>query len=232
MKKRILLIEDERGLALTVRNRLEFENYEVAAESTGEGGLSRALGETFDLILLDVALPAMSGFDVCRNLRRRGVKTPIIMLTARAEVADRVTGLKLGADDYLTKPFEAVELLTRIEAVLRRAELNKNPSAAPVLQKFQFGEVTIDFRSTELRRGGVRMEITAQELRLLRYLIEHRGKTISRHELLENVWGYEAAVSTRTVDVHIAELRQKIEQNPRQPRLILTQPKLGYKFNG
>jgi two-component system alkaline phosphatase synthesis response regulator PhoP len=231
MKKKILLVEDEPGLAAGVKNRLEFENFEVAAESTGDAGYTRARGETFDLILLDVGLPAMDGFDVCRKLRRLGIKTPIILLTARAAVADRVRGLKLGADDYLTKPFEAVELLSRIEALLRRAELNKTP-AFSALEKFRFGEFTVDFRATELRRGAVRLEITAQELRLLRYLVEHRGETLSRHELLESVWGYETGVATRTVDVHIAGLRQKIETDPRRPRFILTLPKLGYKFTG
>ncbi len=226
--KRILLIEDEPGLVLTLTDRLVSEGYEVEAATDGEVGLARALGEPFDVILLDVMLPQKSGFDVCRDLRQQGVTLPILMLTARGQVTDKVIGLKLGADDYLTKPFEMLELLARIEALLRRSA-----SAAPHrLDTYQVGPVRIDFRRAEVEREGIPVELSAKEFQLLRYFVEHAGAVLSRDELLGEVWDYAAMPATRTVDVHVSWLRQKLEANPRRPQYILTVHGLGYKFVG
>jgi two-component system alkaline phosphatase synthesis response regulator PhoP len=225
--KRILLIEDEPGLVLTLRDRLTKEGYSVEHSGDGESGLERAAGEPFDLVLLDVMLPRVNGFDVLRELRKRGVDTPVIMLTAKGQVIDKVVGLKLGADDYVTKPFEMVELLARIEAKLRRAPAAVHPS-----EGYQFGEIRVDFRRAEVTRSGQPLELSAREFQLLKYFIEHRGATLTREELLNEVWGYNAMPSTRTVDVHVAWLRQKIEANQRHPQYILTVHGMGYKFAG
>lgn len=223
---KILLIEDEEGLILTLTDRLRSENFDVKTATDGESGLNIALAESFDLIILDVMLPKKNGFDVCRDLRRKENNTPILMLTARGETIDTVLGLKLGADDYLTKPFEIAELLARIEALLRRSP-NINQQAA---ETFQFGNVFIDFRRAEVRKNNAPIEISAMEFKLLQYLIEHRGEVLKRDELLDEVWGYDAMPSTRTVDVHIAWLRQKLEENPRYPQHIQTIHGFGYKF--
>jgi two-component system alkaline phosphatase synthesis response regulator PhoP len=228
MSQRILLIEDEPGLVLTLTDRLIGEGYAVEAARDGEVGLERATREAFDLLILDVMLPRKNGFDVCRDLRQRGVQTPTIMLTARGQVVDKVVGLKLGADDYLTKPFEMMELLARIEALLRRAPASL--SVSPEI--YQFGPVRVDFRRAEVERDGGMVELSAREFKLLRHFIEHRGEILSRDELLNEVWGYHAMPSTRTVDVHVAWLRQKLEPNPRHPQFILTVHGLGYKFAG
>jgi two-component system alkaline phosphatase synthesis response regulator PhoP len=227
MTHRILLVEDDPGLRLVLSHRLAAEGYRVGTAPDGEEGLRRATGERFDLVVLDVMLPGRSGFDVCQTMRLGGVETPVLMLTARAELADRVAGLKLGADDYLTKPFEMVELLARVEARLRRD--GGRPEAPPA---YRFGSVDVDFRRTEVHRDGQRVELSAKEFRLLRYLISRRGETLSRNELLDEVWGYDANPTSRTVDVHVAWLRRKLEENPRQPRHILTVHGLGYKFAG
>ena len=226
--KRLLLIEDEPGLVLTLVDRLGREGYSVASAQDGATGLERALQEAFDLILLDVMLPKQNGFDVLRDLRLQGVDTPVIMLTARGQVVDKVVGLKLGADDYLTKPFEMMELLARVEARLRRAA----PPATVDAEAYRFGAIQVDFRKAEVTRDGTAVAFSAREYQLLRYFIEHRGATISRDELLNHVWGYNAMPNTRTVDVHVAWLRQKIEPNPRHPQYILTAHGLGYKFVG
>jgi two-component system alkaline phosphatase synthesis response regulator PhoP len=224
---RILLVEDEPGLVLTLRDRLSREGYAVETATDGESGLSRAAGEAFDLVLLDVMLPRMGGFDVLKDLRKRNVETPVIMLTARSQVVDKVVGLKLGADDYVTKPFEMVELLARIEAKLRRAPSTPHPT-----EGYQFGGIRVDFRRAEVMKEGVPLDLSAREFQLLKYFIEHRGATLTRDELLNEVWGYNAMPSTRTVDVHVAWLRQKIEPNPRHPQFVLTVHGMGYKFAG
>jgi two-component system alkaline phosphatase synthesis response regulator PhoP len=224
--KRLLLIEDEPGLVLTLADRLGREGYSVETAQDGAIGLERALQEPFELILLDVMLPRQSGFDVLRDLRQQGVDTPVIMLTARSQVVDKVVGLKLGADDYLTKPFEMMELLARIEARLRRAP----PPATVDAEAYRFGAIQVDFRKAEVTRDGAAVNLSAREYQLLRYFIEHRGATISRDELLNQVWGYNAMPNTRTVDVHVAWLRQKIEPNPKHPQYILTAHGLGYRF--
>ena len=227
MRKRLLLVEDEPGLVLTLTDRLTREGYAVETSGDGESALERAAGDTFDLVLLDVMLPGLNGFDLLRDLRRRGVQTPVIMLTARGQVVDKIVGLKLGADDYVTKPFDMAELLARIEAKLRRA-----PTVAHRVESHRFGSIQIDFRSAEVTRDGAPVELSAREFQLLRYFIEHRGATLTREELLNEVWGYHAMPSTRTVDVHVAWLRQKIEANPKHPQYILTVHGLGYKFAG
>jgi two-component system alkaline phosphatase synthesis response regulator PhoP len=228
MPSRLLLVEDEPGLQLALSDRLASEGYQVETAGDGNSAIARATGEPFDIIILDVMLPGRDGFDVARTLRQQGIRTPILMLTARGEVVDRVVGLKLGADDYLTKPFEMMELLARLEALLRRA-----PASAGVsLERYQFGDVRVDVRKAEVTRNGSAVDLSAKEFHLLRYFIEHRGATISRDELLHQVWGYQSTPSTRTVDVHVAWLRQKLEPNPRIPQFILTVHGLGYKFAG
>ncbi|HKQ77614.1 MAG TPA: response regulator transcription factor [Blastocatellia bacterium] len=228
MNKRVLLVEDEPGLVLTLTDRLTSEGYQIESARDGDTGLERASSEVFDAIILDVMLPRKNGFDVCRDLRQRGVGTPILMLTARGQVVDKVVGLKLGADDYLTKPFEMIELLARVEALLRRAHAMPSPQSGI----YQFGQIKIDFRRAEVERDGEKIELSAKEFQLLRYFVEHREATLSRDELLNEVWGYDAMPTTRTVDVHVAWLRQKLELNPRHPQLILTVHGMGYKFVG
>jgi two-component system alkaline phosphatase synthesis response regulator PhoP len=226
--RRILLVEDEPSLVLTLSDRLLSEGYRVETAGDGDEAVSLAMDGAFDLLVLDVMLPGKSGFDVCRDLRQRGLGVPILMLTARAQVVDRVVGLKLGADDYLTKPFEMIELLARVEALLRRA---RTP-IAPTHGAYAFGAVQVDFRRAEVTRDGETLSLSALELRLLRHFIENRGLVLSREELLDRVWGYDATALTRTVDVHVASLRQKIEANPSRPQYIVTVHRLGYKFVG
>jgi two-component system, OmpR family, alkaline phosphatase synthesis response regulator PhoP len=228
MVRRILLVEDEPGLVLTLTDRLRGEGYDVESVRDGAAGLARASEGGFDLVLLDVMLPGMSGFDVCQTLRQRGIDTPIVMLTARGQLVDRVVGLKIGADDYIPKPFEMAELVARIEARLRRT-----PPAPPAAgDGYQFGDVRVDFRRAEVERDGHSVELSAREFQLLRYFIEHRGAALSRDELLNEVWGYHSMPSTRTVDVHVAWLRQKVEPNPKRPQFILTVHGIGYRFAG
>ena len=228
MDQRILLIEDEPGLVLTLTDRLEGEGYQVESSADGETGLERASTGAFDLIILDLMLPRRSGLDVCRRLRQAGILTPILMLTARSQVVDKVVGLQLGADDYLTKPFDMMELLARLEALLRRAAHPPGTGGAA----YSFGTVRVDFKSAEVTRDGQPVTLSAREFQLLRYLIENRGRVISRDELLKEVWSYQALPSTRTVDVHMAWLRQKLEANPKRPEFILTLRGLGYKVAG
>ena len=228
MNEKILLIEDEPGLRITLSDRLHSEGYQVETAADGEEGLERAAGGSFDLIVLDIMLPRKSGLDVCRDLRQRGFTTPILMLTARGQTVDKVIGLKLGADDYLTKPFEMPELLARIEALLRRA---RQAPAQPG-STHRFGSIQVDLRGTEVLRDGKQVPLSAKEFQLLRYFIEHPGETLSREKLLSDVWGYGETMSTRTVDVHVAWLRQKLESDPKQPQLIVTVHGLGYKFAG
>lgn len=225
---RVLLVEDEPGLQLTLADRLSAEGYAVDIAGDGLDALSQVKSQAYDTILLDVMLPGLDGFEVARSLRSQGVSTPILMLTARAQVTDRVTGLSLGADDYLTKPFDVRELLARIEALRRRVPRPSLPTA----EHFQFGDVRVDLRRAELTRGGAPLDLSAKEFQLLRYFIEHRGATLSRETLLQDVWGYTSSSSTRTIDVHVAWLRQKLEPNPRVPQFIVTVHGLGYKFAG
>jgi len=215
---------------MTLTDRLASEGFDVDSATDAHSGLAKATSGSYEVIVLDVMLPGGNGFDICRTVRQKGVQTPILMLTARGQVVDKVVGLKLGADDYLVKPFEMAELLARIEALLRRSA--STAAAASASESYRFGDVTIDFRRAEVTKNGALVELSAREFKLLRYFVEHRGAALSRDELLNEVWGYNAMPSTRTVDVHIAWLRQKIEDNPRHPQLILTVHGLGYKFAG
>ncbi|MBZ5697720.1 MAG: response regulator transcription factor [Acidobacteriia bacterium] len=226
MRGNVLLVEDEEALRMTVGDRLRNEGYAVEYAANGDEGFEKATLLPFDLIILDVMLPLKSGLVVCREIRQAGLVTPILMLTARGQTADKVNGLKIGADDYVTKPFDMRELVARIEALLRR------PPSRPVVQTddFHFGSVHVDLAGTEAKRDGAVVNLSAREFQLLRYFIEHRGATLSRDELLKQVWGYSAYMYTRTVDVHVASLRQKLESDPKQPKSILTVWGLGYKF--
>ena len=226
MKRRILLVEDEPSLVVTLTDRLVAEGYAVEAAHDGVSALARARAGSFDVVLLDVALPEKSGLDVCRELRQGGMTVPVLMLTARGEVSDRVVGLKLGADDYLAKPFEMIELLARIEALLRRSPAPAPPDG----ESARFGDIRIDFRAAQVFRGNRAIELSALEYKLLKYFVQNRGALLSRDELLDKVWGYDATPATRTVDVHVATLRQKIEANPSHPELIRTVHRLGYRF--
>ena len=224
---RILLVEDEKGLIITLTDRLESEGFEVTSENDGKKGFDAASSEPFDLIILDVMLPKKSGYDIARDLRQKGINTPILMLTAKGETIDKVLGLKLGADDYLTKPFEVIELLARVEALLRRSPIQNNGIDA---DGFRFGDVAIDFKRAEVAKKGISVDLSAMEFKLLQFLIENRGLVHSRDDLLDAVWGYDAMPTTRTVDVHVAWLRQKLEENPRHPQYIHTVHGFGYKF--
>ena len=228
-RARILLAEDEPSLVRTLGDRLRAEGYAVEAVRDGEAALATARGGGFDLLVLDVMLPLRDGFEVCQELRRGGTSLPILMLTARSQVVDRVVGLKLGADDYLTKPFEAVELLARIEALLRRAGGGVGGGASAGGQ-VSFGHVQADFRAGEVRRGGIAVAVAPRELELLQYFVAHPGEVLSRDRLLDEVWGYDAAVQSRTVDVHVAALRQKLEEDPARPRFFRTVHGRGYRF--
>jgi two-component system, OmpR family, alkaline phosphatase synthesis response regulator PhoP len=227
--KRLLLVEDEPGLQLALSDRLTSEGFSVETAGDGHTAIARATSSPFDVIVLDVMLPGRDGFDVAKTIRQQGIQTPILMLTARTQVVDRVVGLKLGADDYLTKPFETIELLARIEALMRRAP---SGPAGLTLERYQFGDITVDVRKAEVMQKGVALDLSAKEFQLLKYFIEHRGATVGRDELLHEVWGYNNTPSTRTVDVHVAWLRQKLEPNPRVPQYILTVHGMGYKFAG
>jgi len=224
MQGRILVVEDEEVIRMTLGDRLESEGYTVEFAVDGEEALRKATHNTYDIILLDLMLPRKSGFDVCRDIRMAGNVVPIIMLTARGQIVDKVLGLKIGADDYVTKPFDSGELLARIEALLRRANI---PATAGVQR---FGSVQVDLRGTTVTRDGDVVPLSAREFQLLRYFVEHRGTTLSRDVLLKEVWSYSTEAFTRTVDVHVASLRQKLEDDPKKPTLIVTVPGLGYKF--
>jgi two-component system alkaline phosphatase synthesis response regulator PhoP len=231
IRLRILIVEDEAGLRLTLSDRLVAEGYSVQTADNGTDGYRLACDRSFDLIILDLMLPGKTGFDVCRDLRAKGFYQPVLMLTARGEVTDKVVGLKLGADDYLTKPFEMIELLARVEALLRRTQ-KVVPTGGYSDNIYRIDDIEINLKRAEVWRNDELLDLSAQEFRLLQYLMLHSGETLSRQQLLDEVWGYETMPSTRTVDVHIAWLRQKIEQNPRHPSRILTVHKLGYKFIG
>jgi two-component system, OmpR family, alkaline phosphatase synthesis response regulator PhoP len=228
--KRILLIEDESGLVLTLTDRLNSERYSVTHAGDGEKGERLASDGHFDVILLDVMLPKKNGFDIIRDLRKHGITTPVLMLTARGQLNEKVIGLKLGADDYLTKPFEMLELLARIESLLRRPV--PILASQSELASFSFGPFKIDFIKMEIKCKGKLIKLSAREFQLLRYFIEHRGNVLSRETILNDVWGYDAMPTTRTVDTHIAWLRQKLEENPKFPKFIHTVHGFGYKFIG
>jgi two-component system, OmpR family, alkaline phosphatase synthesis response regulator PhoP len=224
MDEKILVIEDDKLIRMALEDRLKSEGYTIDFAVDGEEGLRKATQSTCDLIVLDIMLPRKNGFDVCRDIRMAGIVIPILMLTARGQVIDKVLGLKIGADDYLTKPFDATELVARIEALIRRS---KAPAASGV-QKF--GSVQVDLRGTSVARDGKTVPLSAREFQLLRYFVEHPNTTLSRDVLLKEVWSYSTDAFTRTVDVHIASLRHKLEDDPKHPLLIVTVAGLGYKF--
>jgi DNA-binding response OmpR family regulator len=226
MAAKILIIEDEPGLVTTLGDRLRTHGYLVSAAGDGKTGLEIAMREPVDLILLDLMLPGQNGLSVCEKLRKAGSSTPILMLTARRQTKDKVAGLKAGGDDYLTKPFQMSELLARVEALLRRAATVSD--AAPT--RHQFGSIAMDTRSTQVTRDGQAVPMSAKEFQLLRYFVEHSNVTLSREELLREVWGYDGHLSSRTVDVHVAWLRRKLELDPKSPQFILTVVGFGYKF--
>jgi DNA-binding response OmpR family regulator len=221
---RILIVEDDPAMSVALRDGFEFEKYGVDMASDGEEGLRMASRGEHDLMILDVMLPKKSGLDVCRELRRSGGTQPIIMLTARGQEIDKIAGLKLGADDYVTKPFSFIELLARVEAILRRT----NRTSAG--DEYSFADVTLDFRTYQATKASLPIELTPREFRILRYFIDHVGEVVTREALLNHVWGYDASAFTRTVDTHMARLRQKIEDVPGEPRHLITVHRSGYKF--
>ena len=227
MTPRILLIEDEESLVLTLSDALSEEGYYVESSQNGQQGFEMASQHAFDVIILDIMLPEKNGFDLCRDLRGRGIRTPILMLTARGQLVDKILGFKLGADDYLTKPFEVPELLARLEALLRRT---LGIAGSGISETYDFGSVRVDLRSTEVLKEGQPVELSAREFQLLRYFIAHPGRVISRDELLEEVWRYESSIFTRTVDVHVSQLRKKLDSDPKKPKHFITVRGMGYRF--
>jgi DNA-binding response OmpR family regulator len=222
----ILIVEDEPAMQLGLRDNLEFESYAVDVASNGEEGLNKIKSKPYDLILLDVMLPKLSGFDVCKQARATGVNTPIILLTARGEEIDKVLGLELGADDYVTKPFGVRELLARVKAHLRRSQ----SSPLKESQGVSIGRLKIDFGAYRAEENQAEVKLSHKEFELLSYLHQHKNEVVSRYDLLEKVWGYEEQPTTRTIDNFIVRLRQKVEANPNQPKIILTVHGTGYKL--
>lgn len=227
---KILVVEDEPNMQIGLRDNLEFESFDVTVAKDGQEGLDELLKHTFDLVLLDVMMPKMSGFDVCKAARKEGVKTPIIFLTAKGEEIDKVLGLELGADDYITKPFSIRELVARVKAVLRRTEGASDEKEGP--KELEVGRLKVDFTRYEAESNGEEVKMSHKEFEVLLYLYKHKNEIVSRYQLLEDVWGYEATPTTRTVDNFILKLRQKIEENPNDPKFILTVHGAGYKMIG
>ena len=221
---RLLVVEDEPGIAFALDADLQSEGYEVTLATTGDEALRAARAETFDLVLLDVMLPGKDGFEVCRELRRSGFKAPILMLTAKAQEAEKVMGLELGADDYITKPFSPRELRARIKAALRR-------SAGDATEVFRFGDAEVDFARCEVRRSGAAIELSALEFKLLTAFVRSRGRVLTREQLLDAAWGRDVSLNDRVVDNHIVSLRRKIEPDPAQPRFLVNIRGLGYRFD-
>ena len=221
---KILVVEDDPAMSVALRDGFEFEKHVVAMANDGEEALRAARTVDHDVIILDVMLPKKSGLDVCRELRKSGNNTPIIMLTARGQEFDKVVGLKLGADDYITKPFIFMELLARLEAVMRRT---RREATAEIVS---FGDVTLDFRKYQATKSGEALDLTQREFRILRYFLDHANAVVTREALLHHVWGYDPSAFTRTVDTHIARLRQKVEMTPAQPKHLLTVHREGYRF--
>ena len=224
---KILIVEDEPNMVSGLRDNFEFEGYQVITAGDGVSGLDRALSDSPDLVILDVMMPRMSGLDVCKQLKSKKPAIPVIMLTARGQEVDKVVGLELGADDYVTKPFSIRELLARVKAVLRRAGYVGSNQ-----EKFAFGDVEVNVRNCQVSRCGKALDFSSKEFELLKFFLCHPGETLSRDRLLEEVWGYDRFPTTRTVDAHIVRLRQKLEPRPEQPRFILTVHGTGYKFVG
>ena len=222
---RILIVEDEPDMRRGLQDNLEFEGYETLGTANGKEGLRLAQKEPFDFILLDLMLPGMDGVELCRRLKEEGSKIPIIMLTARGAEDDKVEGFEAGADDYLTKPFSLRELLARVKAILRRTHHEPEP-----IQQYAFADITINFNEYQAAKGGRSLDLSPREFEMMRLLIENKNDVVTRDQFLEQVWGYSTMPATRTVDNHIAKLRQKIEDDPENPRHIITLHRMGYKF--
>lgn len=222
--QKILIVEDEPNMRMGLKDNLEFEGYRVETAVDGEAGLSLIMNNLFDLVILDVMMPKISGFDVCKSVREKGIKTPIILLTAKGEEIDKIVGLELGADDYITKPFSLRELLARIKAILRRVE-------SPTVQAsvVHIGKLEINFSTYNAYEEGTNIPMSHKEFELLKYLVERKNQTVSRDDILKNVWQQEAT-TTRTIDNFVVKLRQKIEVNPNEPKIILTVHGIGYKL--
>lgn len=233
MKQRVLIVEDEEAMGVALRDGFKYEGYEVSLVTDGERALANVRNGNPHIVILDVMLPKMNGLDVCKALRAEGNRVPIIMLTARGQEIDRVRGLKIGADDYVTKPFSLMELLARVEAVLRRSssEARRQEEEEGPL-RYCCGDLEFDFQKHEASKSGQPIDLSPREFSLMRFLIRHRGQVISRDTLLDAVWGYDSIPFTRTVDAHVAKLRKKIEDQPSDPRYIVTVHRLGYKFTG
>jgi DNA-binding response OmpR family regulator len=221
---RILVVEDDLSMSVALRDGFEFEKHSVEMASDGEEGLRLATRGDFDIVILDVMLPKKSGLDVCKELRKMEIHTPVIMLTARGQEIDKIVGLKLGADDYVTKPFSFMELLARVDAMTRRVK------RAAAGDEVTFGDVSLDFKTYQAKRAAAKLDLTPREFRILRYFLDHAGEVVSREALLNHVWGYDSSAFTRTVDTHMARLRQKIEVTPSDPRHLITVHRVGYKF--
>jgi DNA-binding response OmpR family regulator len=221
----VLIVEDDAALAVALRDGFEYEGYRVLVAADGETGLKLASSKELDAIVLDIMLPSKSGFDLCNQLRKTGNGVPIVFLSARSGEADKILGLKTGADDYVTKPFSFMELVARVEALLRRVSRPQQHS-----DTCRFGDVELNFRTREAKRRGKPLDLSAREFEILDYLMQHRGQVVSRNQLLDSVWGYEEYPFTRTVDVHISKLRRKIEDDPAEPRYLITVHRTGYKF--
>ncbi|HEY6252776.1 MAG TPA: response regulator transcription factor [Candidatus Angelobacter sp.] len=224
---KILIVEDEPNMVAGLRDNFEFEGYQVVSAADGSEGLERALSDSPDLVLLDVMMPKMSGLEVCKQLKAKRPSMPIIMLTARGQEVDKVVGLELGADDYVTKPFSIRELMARVKAVLRRSHTLPKEE-----DRYSFGDAEVDLKRCRVTRSGKEIEFSATEFELLKYFVVHSGEILSRDRLLEDVWGYDRYPTTRTVDAHLVRLRQKLEPNPEQPRFFLTVHGTGYRFVG
>lgn len=223
---KILIVEDEPAMQLGLKDNLELEGYVVQTANDGEEGLAKIKSNEFDLVLLDVMLPKLSGFDVCKNARSAGITTPIILLTARGEEIDKILGLEFGADDYITKPFSVRELLARVKAILRRSQLKPTKDAT----RIEIGRLRIDFDSFHATENDIEIKLSHKEFEILSYLYQHKNQVVSRYDLLEKVWGYDEQPTTRTVDNFVVRLRQKVETNPNQPKVILTVHGTGYKL--
>lgn len=226
---KVLIVEDEASIAKGLKDNLESEGYKVSAASDGKTGLQKAVKENFDLVLLDVIMPEMNGFDVCRAIKLKKVALPIIMLTAKAKEADKIMGLALGADDYITKPFSVDELIARIKAVLRRVHLHREAKQKKV-DSSSFGDIKLDFVKLEAHRGKKKLKLSKREFEILRYFIKRQNEVVTRNDLLDAVWGYEVFPTTRTVDNFMARIRKQIEEKPAKPKYILSIRSAGYKL--
>ena len=229
MNEHILIVEDEQELCMTLGDRLRSEGYAVECAFDGKSGFEKMNQAAYDLVILDIMLPMRSGLDLCVDIRKSGFTTPILILTALSQSLEKVAGLKLGADDYVTKPFDTLELMARVEALLRRSPHRANGLGGEH-EVYRLGPIVLDTRRSRVTRDGLAVNLTSREFQLFRYLVEHRGVTVSREELLEQVWGHIPGTLTRTVDMHIASLRQKLEASPKKPEMIITVPLMGYKF--